>query len=309
MKQEKNLSIFFFGSSDFSLFALQSFLEKWQNNNLDITVITLPPQKTGRGLKLTEPKIKKFAQKLSLKVLQPEKLDKKLGKQIKEKGDLIIVASYGKILPEYIFTAPKYGSLNIHPSLLPKYRGPSPIQYAILNGEKKTGVTIALINENIDAGDILAQEKIKIEKNDTFKTLEEKLAKLGGKLIATIIPLFLENKITPLPQNHLKATYTYKIKKEDGLLDFNKPALYLERMIRAFYPWPGCFTYFNNKLLKIIEAEVSDKNYNKKPGTLFVVNKKPAFQTSAGILVCNKVQPEGKKIISGEDFVRGYLKK
>jgi len=309
MKNQKNFSIFFFGSSDFSLYALKSFLENLGNKDLKITIVTLPPQKAGRGLKESEPKIKKFAEKLKLNVLQPESLDKKFGQLIKKNADIILVASYGKILPDYIYNGPKFGSLNIHPSLLPKYRGPSPIQYTILAGEKKTGVTIAKITEKIDAGDILVQEKVNIEPNDNFKTLEEKLAQVGGKLAANIIPLFIENKISPLPQNELKATYTYKIKKEDGFLDFKKPALYLERMIRAFYPWPGCFTYFENKILKIIEAQIFDINSGEKPGKLFIFQNKPAFQTTAGILVCNKLQIEGKKIISGEDFVRGYLKK
>lgn len=311
----KKLSIFFFGSQNFSLIVLEEFLKNlpaakqdWKDILPEIKVVTLPEKRSGRGLLPLSPQIKKTAQRHSFEILQPEKLDRKLAQIIKKENSLIVVAGYGKILPSFLLKAPIFGSLNIHPSLLPKYRGPSPIQSAILEGEKRTGTTIAEITEKIDAGNILVQEKIKIEKNDTFLILEKKLAKIGGKLIVKIIPLYIEGKITPLPQNEIKATFTRKLEKQDGFLDFKKPAVWLERMIKAFWPWPSCYTYFKGKILKIQEAEAKDKNLFEKPGDFGVFEGKLAFQTGAGLLVCKRVQMEGKKTISSEDFVRGYLK-
>lgn len=210
-------------------------------------------------------------------------------KKTKElKPDLVIVASYGKIIPKEILEIPKYGCLNVHPSLLPKHRGPSPIQSAILNGDKETGVTIILMDEKIDHGKIISNSKFLISKKFTYPELSQKLAELGTKLLMETIPKWIRGKIEPQAQNELKASYTKILKKEDGKIDWKKPAEEIERQIRAFHPWPGVFTFIKHKgknlRVKILEADISKDNR----------------------LIIKKVQPEGKKAMALEEFKRGY---
>jgi len=211
-------------------------------------------------------------------------------KKIKElKPDLVIIASYGKIIPKDILEIPKYGCLNIHPSLLPKYRGPSPIQTTILNGDKKTGVTIILMDEKIDHGPILGQRELEFSIfNFQFSKLHNKLAELGVKLLIETIPKWIKGEIKPKLQDESKATYTKILKRQDGKIDWSKPAQEIERQIRAFNPWPGIFTFIkhkNKKLrVKILQAEISKDNK----------------------LIIKKLQPEGKRPMTFEEFKRGY---
>ncbi len=211
-------------------------------------------------------------------------------KKVKElKPDLVIIASYGKIIPKKILQIPKYGCLNVHPSLLPKYRGPSPIQTTILNGDKKTGVTIMLMDEEIDHGPILGQRELEFSiSNFQFSKLHDKLAKLGVKLLIETIPKWIKGKIKAKPQDHSKATYTKILKREDGKIDWSKPGREIERQIRAFNPWPGTFTFIKHKnktlRIKVLEADISKDNK----------------------LIIKKLQPEGKKPMTFEEFQRGY---
>ena len=219
----------------------------------------------------------------------------------KLKPDLVIVASYGKIIPKKILEIPRYGCLNIHGSLLPKYRGPSPVQTAILNGDKETGITIILMDEKIDHGKIISNSEFLISnKKITYQKLNKKLAELGVKLLIETIPKWINGEIKARSQDESKATYTKIIKKEDGKIDWKKSAEEIERQIRAFYPWPGTFTFFkkNSKILrvKILEAEVLDK---KDPKQLCIKCKK-------GYLAIKKLQPESKKPMTAEDFLRGH---
>ena len=215
--------------------------------------------------------------------------------------DLIIVAAYGKILPKEILEIPKYGCLNIHPSLLPKYRGPSPIQSAILNGEKETGTTIILMDEKIDHGKIIASEKLTNSvKKTPYKELSKKLAKMSAELLIKTIPNWINGKIKPKPQDETKATYTKSIKREDGKINWSDSAERIERKFYAFYPWPGIFTFFekNGKILrvKILDLEIS----NKEDKNNFFIKLKKKY------LIIKKIQPEGKKPMLAEDFKRGY---
>jgi len=207
----------------------------------------------------------------------------------KLKPDLVIVASYGKIIPKKILEIPKYGCLNVHPSLLPKYRGPSPIQTTILNGDKKTGVTIILMDEKIDHGPIISNSKFEIRNSKlTYGELNVKLAKLGVKLLIETIPKWIRGEIKIKPQDHSKATYTKILKREDGKIDWSKSAQEIERQVRAFNPWPGTFTFIKHKnktlRIKVLEADISKDNK----------------------LIIKKLQPEGKKAMSFEEFKRGY---
>lgn len=205
------------------------------------------------------------------------------------KPDLVIVASYGKIIPKKILEIPKYGCLNIHPSLLPKYRGPSPIQTTIFNGDKKTGVTIILMDEKIDHGPILAQQEWEIPNSKiTYPELSQKLARLGVKLLIQTIPKWINGEIKPKPQNESKATYTKILKREDGKIDWSKPGREIERQIRAFFPWPGAFFFIRHKG-KILRVKILQANISKD-------NK----------LIIKKLQPEGKKAMTFEEFKKGY---
>ena len=205
------------------------------------------------------------------------------------KPDFIIVASYGKIIPKEILEIPKYGCLNIHPSLLPKYRGPSPIQTTILNGDKKTGVTIILMDKKIDHGPIIAQQEWEMPINKIrYKELNKELAELGVKLLIETIPKWIKGKIETKTQDESKATYTKILKREDGKINWSKPGREIERQIRAFNPWPGAFTFIKHKdktlRIKVLEADISKENK----------------------LIIKKLQPEGKKAMTFEEFKRGY---
>ena len=206
----------------------------------------------------------------------------------KLKPDLVIVASYGKIIPKKILEIPKYGCLNVHPSLLPKYRGPSPIQTTILNGDKKTGVTIILMDEKIDHGEIISVSKFLISKKITHQELSRELAQLGVKLLIQTIPKWIRGEIKAKPQDESKATYTKILKREDGKIDWLRPNQEIERQIRAFNPWPGTFTFIKHKnktlRIKVLEADISKGNK----------------------LIIKKLQPEGKKPMTFEEFERGY---
>jgi len=282
------LKIIFIGTPQFGAIILEELI---RNNYQPVLVITNPDKPAGRKQILTPPPVKLTAQKYKISIEQPERIKNyELGIR-NLKPDLIICAAYGKMIPKEILEIPCYGCLNVHPSLLPKYRGPSPIQAAILNGDKETGVTIMLMDEKMDHGPILNQRELEFSiLNFQFSKLHDKLADLGAKLLLETIPDWINGKIKPQAQDEKKATYTKIIKKEDGKIDWKKPAQEIERQIRAFNPWPGAFTFIQKKgkkiRIKICQAELSKDN-----------NK----------LIIKKLQPEGKKPMSFEEFKKGYL--
>lgn len=221
------------------------------------------------------------------------------------KPDLAIIAAYGKILPKEILGIPRYGFINVHPSLLPKYRGPSPIYTTILNGDKETGVTIMEVDEKMDHGSILANSKLPISGSDNYETLSKKLAELGGELLVKTIPDYISGKIKPIEQDHSKATYTKIIKKEDGKIDWSKSAQDIERMTRAYYPWPTAWTLWNGKVLKILEGQVLTGD-DKKIGEIFFKNNEPAIKCGKKILIIKKLQLEGGKVLMAKEFLNGH---
>ncbi|MBU1091989.1 methionyl-tRNA formyltransferase [Patescibacteria group bacterium] len=263
------LKIIFFGTPEFSV----KILEAMDKNGFTlVAVVTTPDKPKGRKLVLTPSPVKLWAQEHNVRFLQPT-LIKDLRIKIQDlriKPDLFVVASFGKILPKEILEIPKYGTLNVHPSLLPKLRGPSPIQTAILNGEKETGVTIMLMNEKMDEGPILAQQELRIKIQDLgFKKLEEELAKLGGKLLIETIPKWIDGKITPQPQDHNQATYSKLIKKSDGEINWNEPAEKIYNKICAFTPWPSAYYFENGKRVIITKTKLD------KDGKLKILRVKP----------------------------------
>ena len=222
--------------------------------------------------------------------------------------DICVVAAYGKIIPKEWLEIPEYGFLNIHPSLLPKYRGPSPIQTAILNGDKETGVTIILMDKKVDHGPMIANEKLKM-KNEKYKELEEKLAGLGAELLIKTLPKWINGEIKPVEQNHSKTAYAKKFSWLDGKIDWSKSADEIDRQIRALNPEPGTWTNWNNKILKILESlPIEDKNDNLETGQAFLTeNKETAIKCGLNSALLPKiVQLEGKKPTEIKSFLNGH---
>ncbi len=306
--ENRKMRIIFFGTSEFGAIILEKMIQAGYS---PVLVVTTPDKPAGRKQILTPPPVKICAQKYNIPVNQPEKLGLakfNLAKPSLPHPDLFIVASYGKILPQKILNIPRFGTLNVHPSILPKYRGPSPIQNTILNGEKETGVTIMLLDEKMDHGPILTNSKLQRTNNEyTYEELHNKLAELGAELLIETIPQWVEGKIKPALQDDSKATYTKIIKKEDGRVDWKKDAGYIERQVRAFNPWPGTYATFQGKLLKILKAKVVEQTSSKKLGETFKLqNGEIAVQTGKDALVLEELQLEGKKPMPSKEFLLGY---
>jgi methionyl-tRNA formyltransferase len=284
MTQNKT-KIVFFGTPDISVIVLNELKNAGLTPSL---VVTMPDKPKGRKLILTSPPAKVWAQENKVDFVQPEKLDEDFLELLRDGGfDLFVVASYGKILKQVLLDIPKHGTLNVHPSLLPKLRGASPIISAILEDERETGVTIMLLDAGMDSGPILAQASIEAEPwPPKASELGELLVSEGGKMLAEVIPEWVAGKIKPEVQDHDKATFTKKITKEDGLIELDGDANKNLLKIRAFEQWPGTYFFADRHdkqiRVKIIDAEVTD-----------------------GELVIKRVVPEGKKEMDYEDFLRG----
>jgi methionyl-tRNA formyltransferase len=273
-----------------------------------VGVITQPDRPAGRGNVLTPPPVKVAALELGLDVYQPEKLraPEAMQKLRDWNPGLIVVAAFGQILRPEVLTLPQHGCVNIHASLLPRHRGAAPIQAAILAGDTETGITIMLMDEGIDTGPMLARRAIEISPADTGGSLFEKLSVMGGELLLETLPRYLNGEIRPQPQPAEGATYAPMLKKEDGLLDFTRPAAELERKIRAFQPWPGAFMPWQGGPLKIHRAHVADRETGKQEaGTLVIVEGLPAVVTGDGLLVFDELQPPGKAKMPGKAFLAG----
>ena len=295
--------IVFMGSPDFAIPTLKSLIERYPV----IGVVTQPDRQAGRGQRLIQPPVKELTLKNDIPILQPKSLrndpDSKMQLKVWN-PDLIVVAAFGQILEKDVLDLPHHGCLNVHASLLPRWRGVSPIQAAIINGDNLTGVTIMKMDEGVDTGDILAQDTIHIEAGDTGGSLFNKLAQLGADLLLKTLPSYIKGEIIPKPQGPSPTPYAPMLKKSDGKLDFATPAEILERQVRAFHPWPGTYTSWQGKLFKIHQAHVADV---KSPGEgiFTVIDQKPAVGTSQGVLVFDIVQPAGKKKMRGEAFLLG----
>jgi methionyl-tRNA formyltransferase len=255
---------------------------------------------------LKSPPVKVLADELNLPVIQPRKLNEPeaMHQLLLWAPDLMVVAAFGQILRPEVLSLPTYGCINVHASLLPRWRGAAPIQAAILNGDVETGITIMRMDPGIDTGPILNQASIQISGQDTSGTLSTKLSALGAELLAETLPLYLDGTLVPQPQNPTLATYAQLIKKEDGLLDITLPAADLERRVRAFSPWPGAYTYWKNQVLKIHRSHAIEADFGSASHVL-VYQGLPAITTSKGILIIDELQPAGKNILDGKTFLRG----
>jgi len=305
----KKIKTIFIGTPGFGVSSLINLIK---DENFDIvSVITQEDKKIGRKQELKAPAIKQTALKYNLPILQPKKISD-IAERIKQLvPDLIIVIAYSQIIPKNILDMPKYGIINVHASLLPKYRGASCIQAAILNGDKTTGITIMKMEENLDTGSILFQKKIKINNTDTTGILFDKLSQLDANILIPTIKNYINKKIKPIPQNNSKSSYVEILKKSDGRIDWNKPAKKLERFIRAMHPWPGSFGKLKtkNQTIKIISIEHEPVLINKhKSGTIFLNNNKLFIQCAKDSLEIKKLQLSGKKIMTAQEFINGYSK-
>ena len=299
------MKIVFMGTPYFTI----PVLDKISSNGHDIVAVYTQPDRTsGRGRKVTMSAVKEYAISKNLRVLQPQNFRKDLSQiHILDsfKADIAVVAAYGILLPSEILDLLPHGCINLHPSLLPKYRGASPVSTAILESEKVTGTTIMQLDSGIDSGPILAQQETPIGEEELCNELTEKLFYLGADLIVETISKLAKGIIVPRQQDHENATYTKKLVRQDGLVDWKDGADVILRKIRAHHPWPGSYTYFNGKNLKIIEARISE-NYNLGPGCVSVQDNAVYIGTSDDSLIVSQLQSEGARITSATDFARGH---
>ena len=271
-------------------------------------MVTNPSKKMGRGQKILDTPVMQLAKEKNFNIIEGDDLkDQKFIKQLKEMNpDFFVVVAY-RILPKALLEIPKYGSINIHSSLLPKYRGAAPIQHAILNQDKFSGISTFLIEPKVDTGKIINQKKVKIELNDNFGLLSEKLSKVGARLIKSSVLKCLDNQLDLTIQDESKVTLAPKIKKEDLILDWTKEANTILAKVKAFSPKPGAYTILNKKRLKIFEAQVVNDKINQKVGYIYNVEKDFFdIKCSKGSLRVTKVQMEGKKVMNCKDFIVGY---
>lgn len=306
------IRVVFMGTPDFAAYFLQAMI---QNEYQIVSVFTQPDKPKGREQETVFSPVKTIAVSNKIPVEQPVKItDVEIKKLHDLKPDLVIVAAYGRILPKAFLDIPGFGCINVHPSLLPKYRGASPIQNALLNGETETGVSIMLMDAGMDTGDILAQKSLPVDPNDTTATLEEKLAIEAVPLLMETIPLFIKRKIESRKQNMAEATLCELIEREDGRIFWNQSAEKIYDRYRAFTPWPGIFTYWKKGTtgmplrLKLITIsyQKNDPAITHAYGEVFEVGEKIGISTDSGIIFPESVQIEGKAVTSIQDFVRGY---
>jgi methionyl-tRNA formyltransferase len=294
------------GTPDFSVPALEALKEAGHEI---LAVVTQPDKPKGRGKEIQMTPVKEKAMEYHIPVYQPVKArDPEFVKILSDlEPELIVVIAFGQILPKAILDIPKYGCVNIHASLLPKYRGASPIQYAVINGEKESGVTIMMMAETLDTGDMLDQEAIALDKKETFGSLHDKLSSLGSRLILKTIIKLEEGTAVRTPQDDLKTCYVGMIKKSMGDIDWSMDAVSIERLIRGLNPWPSAYTVWNGKVMKLWEAEVVDKEYEGAYGQVVEAGRDSlVIKTGKGSLSIRKLQLQGKKCMEIDAFLRGY---
>lgn len=273
-----------------------------------LAVFTQPDRPAGRGLKLQAPPVKELALELRLPVYQPEAINLEVDLIRSLKPEAIVLAAYGQILSKELLAVPPKGSINLHASLLPRYRGAAPIQWALINGESVTGLTTFLMEEGMDTGPILLQRELTIAEEDTAGSLEAKLADLGAELVLETLQGLEDGTLVPRPQDHSQASYAPKIKKELALLDWSKGAKELFNLIRALNPAPGAYTFYKGKRLKVHRSRLgAEPDVSGSAGEVLGFGELGILvQTGQGVLELVEVQPEGKRPMKGMDFARGY---
>ena len=294
--------VVFMGTPQFAVPTLEWLAKGYET----VTVVTQPDRHSGRGRRLRPPPVKRAALRLGLPVWQPRTLrTSEAVAHLRELApEVMVVAAYGQILRPEVLEIPPRGCINIHASLLPRYRGAEPVAAAILAGEEKTGVTIMLMDERMDTGPILAQRSIPIALDDTRASLTEKLAHLGAELLLETLPRWLDGEIKPQPQDEALASRAPLLKKGDGEIDWSRPAVVIERMVRAYAPWPGTYTHWQGQRLKVLRAR-SLHQQEGEGGWVMETPEGMAVVTGEGALLLEEVQLAGKRAMSAEEFVRG----
>lgn len=279
-----------------------------------VTVVTRPDKSAGRGHGVAYSPVKKWALEHTIPVWQPGSFKKAENSEALAAyhADLYIVAAFGQILPQKVLDQPRYGTLNIHASLLPRHRGPDPIADAIVQGDRETGVSIMLLDAGIDTGPVLYKKSLPLTGEETTGTLTMQLADLGAEALRETLPLWIAGEITPQPQDNDTATHTRMLNKEDGIINWQRPAAVIARKVRAYQPWPGAFTHWKGKLLKILTARPLSVELPEGtvPGIVAVRDdaghKVLSVATGSGVLLVKQLQLEGKKALSADEFLRGY---
>jgi len=297
-----NTKIVFMGSPDFSTTTLQSLAKHYNV----VGVVTQPDRPAGRGRKLASPPVKTLALKLGLPFIQPERLSEfaAMAQLQAWNPDLIVVTAFGQLLRPEVLDLPAHGCLNIHASLLPRWRGAAPINAAILAGDHESGITLMQMDPGLDTGPIIRQRAIPINSDETAGSLFVKLAQLGADFLIESLPAYLRGELSPQQQDDSFSSYAPMLKKSDGELDFNQSAKALARQVRAYNPWPGTFIFSGSKLLKIHRARAIGVT-SPGMGVFSRSEGLPAIGTSEGLLILDQVQPAGKKVMPGEIFLRG----
>ncbi len=297
------MRIVFFGTPEFAIPSLKILLD----NNFEVSaVITIPDKERGRGLKPEPSPVKKFALTQNLKVFEPEKLkDEKFIQQLEEiNPDLGVIVAY-RILPREIYTLPKLGTFNLHASLLPKYRGPAPIQWALINGEKVTGVTTFFLQNKVDTGNIILQREVIIDDEDNFQTLHDKLSTIGSELVLETVRLIKSGNLNLKPQDDSQATIAPKITKEMCHINWYQPAIKIHNLIRGLSPIPAAFAKLGDKLIKILKSRIVDKNSDKEPGVIEIKDEEIFVNTLDKKISILELQLESRKRMMAKEFLLG----
>ncbi len=303
---KQSLRIIFMGTPDFAAVTLKALID---GPDQVVAVVTQPDRAKGRGKKLTPPPTKVLAESAGIQVLQPTKIktDEFRNGLLSYQPDLIVVAAYGRILPKSLLELAPLGCINVHGSLLPQYRGAAPIQWSVINGDKETGVTIIQMNEGMDTGDILLKATMPLEPNETAGGLFDKLADLGSTTLLKAIKGLQEGTLIPVPQNHDMATVAPMLKKDDGLIDWQKDAKQIECLVRGLDPWPTAYCFLDSKRLRLFNPEVLHKDSDVTPGTVLQADKRGLLVACGNnTLLIKEIQPEGKKRMPVESFLCGH---
>jgi methionyl-tRNA formyltransferase len=293
--------VVFMGTPDFAATTLKRLIQAHEV----IGVVTQPDRPAGRNRALQLSPVKQLALEHGIAVLQPEKIRKAeaIAELEQWTADVYVVAAFGQILPQRVLDLPAHGSINVHASLLPRWRGAAPIQAAIRSGDAESGVTIMKMDAGLDTGPMLMMRSVPIAADETGQSLHDKLADLGADLLLEALPQYLSGRLTPMPQPEDGVTYAGMVSKEDGNLEWSQDAASLERLVRAFTPWPGTYTFWNGQLLKVISAQVTSGRTS--PGEIIHTQDGIAVGTGDGLLLLKQIQLAGRKAMSAIDFVRG----
>ncbi len=301
----KDYRVVFMGTPEYSVPVLKGLID---NYNV-VGVVTQPDKEAGRGHEVLYSPIKMLALENNIKVVQPVKVREDYSCVLEMNPDIIITCAYGQIIPKEILDYPKFGCINVHASLLPKYRGGAPIHRAILNGEKETGITIMYMAEGMDDGDIISQEKVIIRDDETVGELHDELSILGPKLLLETLPSIFEGTNKRIKQDDSKVTLAKIIKKEDEIIDFNDLSVNIYNKVRGLNPFPGAYAVLDNKRVKIYKSRIGNDKTNKEPGTIIDVLKDGiVVKTTDGAIIIEELKVEGKKKMSCKEYLNGIKK-